>query len=613
MKRFAIIILAPILMLSLFACGPSQEELDATATSEMASIQAQQTTDAPTVVPTPTSTPTPEPTDTPEPTPTPALPQADELLASAMAALEGAPSYHMVMDMLATVSFSGMSLDMSMTFDGDVVDTDNLQGTYTMDLLGQITSFEMILLGEEAYMRESGSDNWVAIPSEEAAVSADSFPAFDIQNLTDLEFVGEETLDGELVYHVRGKTADLADIMSALNLSELEDLGANVSISGELDSEYWIGLEDGFTRKARVAGDMVMGGDIEGLADNEMTMSLDMTMTYSDFGKEVVIQAPEVETQAVIATPDCLNEDILCIGLVTKIGGLYDYNYNQSSWEGVVAAGRELDATVDFIETVNPDNYEANVRQFAEANYDIIVTVGFELAEATHNLAGEYPDTHFIAVDQEHATEFDNLTGIIFEEYNGGFLAGALAGYLTESNLVAGVYGSEYIPAVVDFKEGFEAGAQYTNPAVEVTSTFHPGGLEIAFTDPEWGAEIAREAIEAGADVIFGAGGRTGIGALEEAVTHPFVLCVGVDSDQWFTNLVIQPCLVSSAIKDISTGVEEAILLIVAGQMPGGNYFGPMTLAPYHDYEDEFSQEIRDALAELEEAMVSGQRFVPGQ
>ena len=104
----------------------------------------------------------------------------------------------------------------------------------------------------------------------------------------------------------------------------------------------------------------------------------------------------------------------------------------------------------------------------------------------------------------------------IFNEDKSGFLAGALAAMLTETDTIAAVLGTDLVPPVVAFKEGYEGGARYINPDINLISTFHPGGMDVAFTDPEWGASTAKQALDQGADVIFGAGGKTGNGALIE-------------------------------------------------------------------------------------------------
>ena len=227
----------------------------------------------------------------------------------------------------------------------------------------------------------------------------------------------------------------------------------------------------------------------------------------------------------------------------------------------------------------------------------IIVTVGFGLGEATIEAAQANPDVMFIGVDQWQNEALPNLAGLMFPEAKAGFMAGALAGMLTETNIVGAVLGTDLVPPVVFFKEGWENGARYTNPDVETISTYHPGGLDVAFGDPEWGATTARQALDQGADIIFGAGGATGNGALIEVAGEAGALCVGVDSDQWFTVPEAHPCLVTSAMKLIDVGVAELIAQAHAGTMEGGNYFGEVGLAPHHDFDGIVTSEMRDTLA----------------
>lgn len=296
------------------------------------------------------------------------------------------------------------------------------------------------------------------------------------------------------------------------------------------------------------------------------------------------------------------------VGLVTDVGEIDDKSFNQSAWEGVLRAQEELGAEVDYIETKDAKDYEENIRLFADQGYNVIVTVGFALGEATAKMAEEYPDIYFIGVDQFQApgTEKPNLAGLIFNEDKAGFLAGALAAQLTKSGKIAAVLGTDLVPPVVAFKEGYEAGARYINPDIEIISTYHPGGLDVAFTDPEWGAATAKQAIDQGADVIFGAGGKTGNGALIEAASHPGVYCIGVDTDQWLTVPEAHPCLVSSAMKLITPGVFDLIKLAKEGNFPSGNYVGEVGLAPFHDFEDDIPQEVKDKLKEIEEGLRNG-------
>ena len=155
-------------------------------------------------------------------------------------------------------------------------------------------------------------------------------------------------------------------------------------------------------------------------------------------------------------------------------------------------------------------------------------------------------------MDQFQGEAVDNVAGIIFPEDQAGFLAGALAAELSTTGTIAAVLGTDLVPPVVAFKEGYELGAQYINPDINFISTYHPGGLDVAFTDPEWGAATAAQAMDSGADVVFGAGGKTGNGALIEVASREGVYCIGVDSDQWETVPEAHPCLVTSAMKLIT-------------------------------------------------------------
>jgi basic membrane protein A len=305
---------------------------------------------------------------------------------------------------------------------------------------------------------------------------------------------------------------------------------------------------------------------------------------------------------------DCAKEEVLCVGLVTDVGEVDDKSFNQSAWEGVKKAEAELGAIVNYIETKDAKDYASNMQLFIDKSYDVIVTVGFALGTATVEAAKANPNIKFIGVDQGQWSEVvPNVAGLIFDEGKSGFLAGVLAGSLTKTNTVAAVLGTDLVPPVVFFNLGYIAGAKYVNPDINVISTYHPGGMDVAFTDPEWGAATAKQAIEQGADVVFGAGGKTGNGALIETAGKPGAFCIGVDSDQWETVPEAHACLVSSAMKLITPGVFDLIKLAKDGAFPSGNFFGGAGLAPFHDFDSVVTQAIKDKLAEAEAAYDAGQ------
>ena len=301
---------------------------------------------------------------------------------------------------------------------------------------------------------------------------------------------------------------------------------------------------------------------------------------------------------------NCASEDVFCIGLVTDTGKVDDKSFNQSAHEGAEAAAAELNGFYKYIETQDAKDYAANMAQFTNKSYDVIVTVGFLMADATVAAAEENPDTKFIGVDQGYdpdAVKATNVTGLIFPEDQAGYAAGYLAGLMTKTNKLGQVLGLE-IPPVQKFAKGYENGAKAANPEVQVFTVYHPAG-DNAFTDPVWGAGEAKKQLSQGADFIFGAGGQTGNGALQEvakasgAGTDTF--CIGVDTDQWDTVPAAQPCLITSAMKLITQGVTDTIKVAQAGEFEGLQTLGEAGLAPYHDFEDTVPEDVKTKVDEV--------------
>ena len=306
------------------------------------------------------------------------------------------------------------------------------------------------------------------------------------------------------------------------------------------------------------------------------------------------------------SSDDAMAPTGLRIGLITDVGEIDDKSFNQSAWEGAMAGAEAVGGSADFIETKDAKDYADNIAEFAEDGYDVIVTVGFALGEATTQAAKQYPDVNFIGVDQFQGEALPNLSGLIFNEDQSGYLAGILAAHLSESGTIAAVLGTDLVPPVVAFKEGYELGAKSVNPDINLISTYHPGGIDVAFTDPEWGAATTAQAIDQGADVVFAAGGKTGNGGLIEAAQHEGIFCIGVDSDQWETVPEAHNCLVSSAMKLITPGVATLIEMSDAGEFPSGNYFGDAGLASFHDFEDAVPADVKTLLEETAAGLIDG-------
>ena len=340
---------------------------------------------------------------------------------------------------------------------------------------------------------------------------------------------------------------------------------------------------------------------------------------------EAPTQAPaptEAPTEAPTAAPteppvveptaaDCPKAEVFCVGLVTDVGKINDKSFNQSAWEGVLQSQTDGVADiVQYIETTDAKDYAKNIGTFGDAGFDVIVTVCFALCEATVAAAATYPDVNFIGVDQFQAAETDGVAGLNFPEDQAGFLVGALAASMSKSHKIGAVCGTDVVPPVWRFGEGYKAGAAYADgmngTTTEVFVVYHSDvGFDKTFTDPEWGAQTATSMMDNGADAIFGCGGITGNGAIT-AAAQAGSYAIGVDTDQYLTLPEAAPRMLSSAMKLITPGVAELIAAAKDGSITYGNVFGHAGYAPFHDVAGEVPAEVSAMMETLNAALLDG-------
>ena len=310
------------------------------------------------------------------------------------------------------------------------------------------------------------------------------------------------------------------------------------------------------------------------------------------------------------ARADCTREEILCVGLVTGAGTIDDKSFNQLAWEAVQQAEKDLGAHVEYIETDEAQDYASHISTFGDKNFDVIVTVGSALGEATVAAAARYPETDFIGVDQFLVETVDGLAAVNFAEDQAGFLVGAMAAMMSKTNKIGAVCGSEAVPAAWRFGEGYKAGAafadQFKGSRTDVFVAYHSDvSLQKAFADPEWGAATAKSMLGQGADAIFGCGGMTGNGAIT-AAAQAGAYAIGADGDQYLTLPEAAPRMLSSAMKLVTPSVFELIKLSKDGQFPSGNYIGSVGYAPFHDLEPEVPAPVKELMEQIKAGLLNG-------
>lgn len=320
-------------------------------------------------------------------------------------------------------------------------------------------------------------------------------------------------------------------------------------------------------------------------------------------------ETPSASESAEADPAPCAGPDTFCVGLVLQSGTVDDGAFNEAAWEGVRDGAIATDAIVTYLESTDADSYAANLDDLASSGYDVVVTTGVDVPEVTVAAAAAHPDTHFIGISQDMSDGPVNATGLVFRDDEAGYLAGYLAGLMTQTGTVGAVLGSESVVPLKRFGEGYRLGALAARPDATVIMSYNNDSAD-SFNDPDWGAAATADQIAAGADIVFGAGGTTGIAALEATAQSPgagtTLFCIGIDVDQYETVPQARPCLLSSAEKLIAEGVSSLVIDIHAGVAVAQDVEGEVALAPYHDMESRVPESVKLKMAEIEAGLADG-------
>lgn len=299
----------------------------------------------------------------------------------------------------------------------------------------------------------------------------------------------------------------------------------------------------------------------------------------------------------------------LRVGLVTDVGKVNDGTFNQYAYEGMVRAAREYHLETTYVETGKEEDLHTNVLKLVEEGCDMVITVGALTGEITEHIAPQHPGVKFVTVDYAPYPLQHNIMSLMFAEDQVSFLAGALAAMMTKSGVV-GVVGGMEIPPVVKLRKGFEKGVAHINPKVTVLGEYID-----SFTAPQLGSKLADKFIDAGADVIFGAGGQTGSGGILEAAKRGNWV-IGVDQDEWVTTFQMGKVegsdrLLTSAVKQVDNAVYTAVRRLSIGTFRGENVVFDaanrgIKLADFHEAHEAVPNEVRGRLNEIEAALRTG-------
>ncbi|MDM5299301.1 BMP family protein [Bacillus pumilus] len=317
---------------------------------------------------------------------------------------------------------------------------------------------------------------------------------------------------------------------------------------------------------------------------------------------------------------DKKDKDQFTVAMVTDVGGVDDKSFNQSSWEGLQAYGKENNLTkgkngFDYLQSKSDADYTTNLNTLVREKFDLIYGIGFLMQDSINEIADQRKNNHFAIVDA--VVEKDNVASIMFNENEGSFLVGVAAALSTKSNKI-GFVGGVDSELIRKFEVGFRAGVEAANPKAKVEVKYAG-----AFDKADIGKATAESMYKSGVDIIYHAAGGTGTGVFTEAKNlkkadpDRKVWVIGVDKDQYDEGKVPgtkQSVTLTSMIKKVDTAVLDLTTKAKEGKFPGGEVItyglkeGGVDISPSQDNLD---KDVLKKVEEWKQKIIKGEVKIP--
>jgi len=283
------------------------------------------------------------------------------------------------------------------------------------------------------------------------------------------------------------------------------------------------------------------------------------------------------ETTATRTAPRLERNPDARVGMVYALGGLGDDSFNDMAHAGAKRGRERFGIAFENAEPSGPGDIPRLQKRFAAASdppIDLVCCVGFAQTEGLVENATVHGDQQFLLVDGVAAGEdgalLSNVANVVFEEHQGSFQVGHLAGLVTRREFSAGAaettgdrtvgfVGGVDVPLIEKFEAGFRAGVAHASDDIEVLSAYAG-----AFDDPEAGEALADRMYAEGADIVYHAAGGSGIGVFR-AAQDAGRFAVGVDNDQSVSVPEYSDVVLASMVKRVDKAVFRSIASLVDG------------------------------------------------
>lgn len=309
---------------------------------------------------------------------------------------------------------------------------------------------------------------------------------------------------------------------------------------------------------------------------------------------------------------------------VSDLTGFKDKDFNELTYNGVKAAADKLGVKVIASESSSEDQYAGNIAALVGQGCNLIVTVGFALANATRDSAEVNTDVNFGLIDSALSNDdfsplvLPNVKPILFDTAQAAVLAGYLAAGATKTGVV-GTFGGMPFPSVTVFMDGFADGITHYNEVhgtsvklVGWDKTVQNGVFVGSFDDQNQAKTITEGMLDQDVDIIMPVAGtlfKASVQAMMDRNLDGAV--IGVNSDAYVSTPEYRKYYLTSVEKNLTKAAEVVTLAAADGKFDNTPYIGTLAndgvgIAPTHDWESKLDPALLTEVDKLKADIISG-------
>lgn len=340
-----------------------------------------------------------------------------------------------------------------------------------------------------------------------------------------------------------------------------------------------------------------------------LILALVMVLSLAACGSPAPAASPSTEPTPEVADASDVPADEPVAGKTYKVAMVCDSSISDGGWgaacyNAMVSAAEDLGWETQYTDSIDVADYVSAIESYCQLGYDMIFLPGNQYSDATVQVAKDYPDISFAVLNGSVSLPTDNIMSMLPNAQEIGWIAGSLAGLMSESGVLGFIGGME-LDTTKTKLASYEEAAKFINPDIKVLSAYAG-----SFSDTAKGMELATSMINEKADVFFGDASAVDSGARQAIDTANGTGDITIyDIGQPADLLGQNPCVISSVVTDNAGMLKICMQAVIDGTFGNEVIYGSLEngcLSAGKINEELVSKEIQDAFMGYVEQMKSG-------